>query len=83
MVLEAGDAVPADGRLVSCSSLKVEEAALTVSRFRLKTDNVLDTKDGDIPLGDRTNMAYMGSLVVYGRGMMVVTATGMDTEMAR
>ena len=68
VVLEAGDAVPADGRLLESASLKIEEAALT----------------GDsIPLGDRKNMCYMGSTVVYGRGKAVITATGMDTEMGK
>lgn len=84
VLLEAGDAVPADGRLLSCVSLKVEEAALTGESVPVeKTDAVLDPKEGDIPLGDRINMVYMGSCVVYGRGTMVVTATGMDTEMGK
>jgi Ca2+-transporting ATPase len=84
VLLEAGDAVPADGRLISCVSLKVEEAALTGESVPVeKTDAVLDAKEGDIPLGDRVNMVYMGSLAVYGRAMMVVTATGMNTEMGK
>jgi Ca2+-transporting ATPase len=84
VLLEAGDAVPADGRLISCVSLKVEEAALTGESVPVeKTDAVLDGKDGDIPLGDRVNMVYMGSSAVYGRAMMVVTATGMGTEMGK
>jgi len=84
VLLEAGDAVPADGRLISCVSLKVEEAALTGESVPVeKTDAVLEAKEGDIPLGDRINMVYMGSSVVYGRGMMVVTATGMNTEMGK
>lgn len=84
VLLEAGDAVPADGRLISCFSLKVEEAALTGESVPVeKTDAVLDAKENDIPLGDRVNMVYMGSSVVYGRAMMVVTATGMNTEMGK
>ena len=84
VLLEAGDAVPADGRLISCFSLKVEEAALTGESVPVeKTDAVLDTKEGDISLGDRTNMVYMGSSAVYGRAMMAVTATGMNTEMGK
>ena len=84
VVLEAGDAVPADGRLISCVSLKVEEAALTGESVPVdKTEAALDGREGDIPLGDRINMVYMGSAVVYGRGTMVVTATGMNTEMGK
>jgi Ca2+-transporting ATPase len=84
VLLEAGDAIPADGRLVSCASLKVEEAALTGESVPVeKTDVVLDTKEGDIPLGDRVNMVYMGSSAVYGRAMMAITATGMNTEMGK
>ena len=85
VLLEAGDAVPADGRLLESASLKIEEAALTgesvpVSKFI----DIIELRDGkDVPLGDRKNMAYMGSTVVYGRGSMVVTATGMDTEMGK
>ena len=84
--LEAGDAVPADGRLLENASLKIEEAALTgesvpVSKFI----DIINLRDGakDIPLGDRKNMVYMGSTVVYGRGTAVITATGMDTEMGK
>jgi len=84
VLLEAGDAVPADGRLIRCASLKVEEAALTGESVPVeKTDAPLNAREGDIPLGDRINMVYMGSSAVYGRAMMVVTATGMNTEMGK
>ena len=83
VLLEAGDAVPADGRIIESASLKIEEAALTGESVSVdKTADAL-TASGEVPLGDRTNMAYMGSTVVYGRGVMVVCATGMDTEMGR
>lgn len=82
VLLEAGDAVPADGRILESASMKIEEAALTgesvpVSKF---TEPLAGEQ---VSLGDRKNMAYMGSAVVYGRGRMVVTATGMDTEMGK
>lgn len=85
VLLEAGDAVPADGRIIENASLKIEEAALTgesvpVSKF-IDTINLTDS--ADVPLGDRKNMAYMGSTVVYGRGAMIVTAVGMQTEMGK
>ena len=79
IVLEAGDAVPADGRILECASMKVEEAALTGESVPvLKTERVLSLEEGtkDVPLGDRKNMVYMGSTVVYGRGAAVVTGTG-------
>ena len=83
VLLEAGDAVPADGRIIESASLKIEEAALTGESVPVdKTADAL-TAAGEVPLGDRTNMAYMGSTVVYGRGVMVACATGMDTEMGR
>ena len=82
VVLEAGDAVPADGRLLESASLKIEEAALTGESVPVnKAVEVIF--DGDVPLGDRRNMCYMGSTVVYGHGRAVVTATGMGTEMGR
>ncbi len=86
VILEAGDSVPADGRIIEEASLKIEEAALTGESVpATKQAGVLSIAEGakDVPLGDRTNMVYMGSTVVYGRGRAVVTATGMDTEMGK
>ncbi|MGI6772819.1 MAG: calcium-translocating P-type ATPase, PMCA-type [Acutalibacteraceae bacterium] len=85
VILEAGDAVPADGRILTSASLKIEEAALTGESVPVsKTAEVLKPcADGDIGLGDRKNMVYMGSTVVYGRGTAVITGTGMDTEMGK
>lgn len=84
--LEAGDAVPADGRIIDSASLKIEEAALTGESVPVtKLIDILNLKSGeqDVPLGDRKNMVYMGSTVVYGRGTIVVTGTGMETEMGK
>ena len=85
IVLEAGDSVPADARIFECASMKIEEAALTGESVPVnKALDILGVSgDDDVPLGDRKNMAYMGSSVVYGRGTAVVTATGMDTEMGK
>lgn len=85
IVLEAGDSVPADARILECASMKVEEAALTGESVPVtKTSDALDAPEGkDIPLGDRKNMVYMGSTVVYGRGRAVITDTGMNTEMGK
>ena len=85
VILEAGDSVPADARIIECASMKVEEAALTGESVAVeKTESpVSAAENGDVPLGDRKNMVYMGSIVVYGRGKAVVCATGMDTEMGK
>lgn len=85
VLLEAGDAIPADGRLIECASLKIEEAALTGESVPSEkiSDVLQSTRGQDVPLGDRKNMCYMGSCVVYGRGKMIVTATGMQTEMGK
>lgn len=85
VLLEAGDAVPADGRIIECASMKIEEAALTGESVPVtKTTDVLYAGEAkDVPLGDRKNMVYMGSTVVYGRGAAVICAIGMDTEMGK
>ncbi len=85
IVLEAGDAVPADARILECASMKIEEAALTGESVPVdKKDGTLTaSENGDVALGDRKNMVFMGSTVVYGRGKAVVVATGMDTEMGK
>lgn len=85
VLLEAGDAVPADGRIFESASLKIEESALTgesvpVNKF-IKAIGLEGQKD--VPLGDRKNMMYMGSTVVYGRGKAIITSIGMDTEMGK
>ncbi|MFR2965621.1 MAG: cation-translocating P-type ATPase [Anaerovoracaceae bacterium] len=85
VILEAGDAVPADGRIIQCASMKIEEAALTGESVPVdKTEETLELAgEKEIPLGDRKNMVYMGSTVVYGRGAAVVCETGMNTEMGK
>ena len=83
VLLEAGDAVPADGRLLESASLKIEEAALTGESVPVNKTAETISAQGDVPLGDRKNMCYKGSTVVYGRGSAVITATGMDTEMGK
>ena len=85
VVLEAGDAVPADCRIIECASLKAEEAALTGESVPSnKVSEALEPNaNGDVALGDRKNMVFSGSTIVYGRAKAVVVATGMDTEMGK
>ncbi len=86
IILEAGDAVPADARILESMSIKAEEAALTGESVPSdKTEKTLNISadQKDVPLGDRKNMVYMGSTIVYGRGKAIVTATGMQTEMGK
>ena len=85
ILLEAGDSVPADARIIESASMKIEEAALTGESVPVtKHADVLTAEsNGEVPLGDRKNMVYMGSTVAYGRGRAVVTGTGMDTEMGK
>ena len=79
VTFEAGDKVPADGRLLVAATLEIEEAALTGESTPVLKD-VAPVADGDVPLGDRVDMAYMNSTVTRGRGEMVVTETGMATQ---
>ena len=82
MFLEAGNKVSADGRLLESANLRVQEAALTgESEAVEKRAEMIGGED--LPLGDRKNMAYMGTLVTYGRGIVVVTETGMRTELGK
>ena len=86
VLLEAGDSVPADCRVLESASMKIEEAALTGESVPVdKHADAIALAAGadDVPLGDRKNMCYMGSVVVYGRGRAVVVGTGMDTEMGK
>ncbi len=86
IVFEAGDTVPADCRIIESHSLKSEEAALTgesVPVNKIIDVLMLETNKEDVPLGDRTNMLFNGSTVVYGRGKAIVVACGMDTEMGK
>ena len=86
VLLEAGDSVPADCRVLESASMKIEESALTGESLPVeKTAEILTLSGGadDIALGDRKNMCYSGSVVVYGRGRAVVVATGMNTEMGK
>ncbi len=81
VLLEAGDSVPADCRILEVASCKVEEAALTGES--VPVDKIFDTISGEVSLGDRKNMLYMGSSIAYGRAKAVVVATGMATEMGK
>ena len=85
ILLEAGDSVPADCRVIESATMKIEEAALTGESVPVEKHANPIELDGadDVPLGDRKNMCYMGSTVVYGRGRAVVVGTGMDTEMGK
>ena len=85
VVLEAGDAIPADCRIFESAGMKAEESALTGESVPVeKTAEALSLNGAkSVTLGDRKNMSYMGSTIVYGRGKAVVTATGMDTEMGK
>lgn len=81
ILLEAGDMIPADGRLIENASLKVDESALTGESLAVEKD--LETLSAEVPLGDRTNMVFSGSFVTYGRGKAVITDTGMQTEVGK
>lgn len=86
VLLEAGDSVPADCRVLESASMKIEEAALTGESVPVEKHAdliALAADTDDVPLGDRKNMCYMGSTVVYGRGRAVVVGTGMKTEMGK
>ena len=82
LYLEAGDFVSADGRIIENYSLQVNESSLTgESESVIKTDEIINEKD--IPVGDRKNMVFSGSLVTYGRATLVVTEVGMETEIGK
>lgn len=88
VAIEAGDQIPADGRLIESASLKVEESALTgesvaVEKTAKKLEIPEELNGKEMPLGDRKNMVYMGSSVAYGRGLAVICSTGMNTEMGK
>jgi len=82
IMLEAGDYIPADGRILECASMKVDESALTGESLGVeKTTDVIE--QDEVPLGDRINMVYSGSFLTYGRGSFVVTEIGMNTEVGK
>ena len=81
VMLEAGDYVPADGRILENASLKVDESALTGESLGVEKKE--EEIEGEVPLGDRTNMVYSGSFVSYGRGSFLVTGIGMETEVGK
>ena len=85
VVLDAGDSIPADGRILECASLKCDEAALTGESVPSEktAEPIIPKGTADTPLGDRVNMVYMGSTAVYGRGRFVVTSIGMKTEVGK
>ena len=82
VMLDAGDYIPADGRLTECASLKVDESALTGESLGVEK-NLDPIQEEEVPLGDRLNMVYSGSFVTYGRGSFVVTGIGMETEVGK
>uniref|UniRef100_UPI003A8FF16B HAD-IC family P-type ATPase n=1 Tax=Eubacterium maltosivorans TaxID=2041044 RepID=UPI003A8FF16B len=80
--LDAGDNVPADGRLIEAAALQIQESALTGESVAVEK-NLADLSNPETPLGDRLNSVYMSSTVTYGRGKFIVTKTGMDTEIGK
>lgn len=81
VILEAGDSIPADGRLIESASLQTNESALTGESLNIDKD--IRDIDREVPLGDRKNMVYSGSFVTYGRGKFIVTDIGMNTEVGK
>lgn len=81
VLLDAGDYVCADGRILENASLKINESALTGESVSVEKEDIIITKE--VPLGDRTNMVFSGSFVTYGRGSFLVTETGMNTEVGK
>lgn len=81
LLLEAGDLVAADGRIIHNYSLQVNESSLTGESTNV--DKTEDRIEGEVPLADRTNMVYSSSLVTYGRAEVIVTGTGMETEIGK
>src|SRR5690606_14413564 len=82
VLLQEGDRIPADGRLVVAKSLNIEEAALTGESQPVEK-SVAAIPETDVPLGDRLNMAFMGTAINFGRGEMIVTGTGLKTELGK
>ncbi|MDZ7341851.1 MAG: cation-translocating P-type ATPase [candidate division KSB1 bacterium] len=82
IILEAGNLVPADARLIDCVNLKIQEAALTGESDAVEKNTAALART-DLTLGDRINMAYMGTMVTYGHGEAVAVATGMNTQLGR
>ena len=79
--LDAGDYIPADGRILECASLKTDESALTGES--LGVEKSTEPVKGEVSLGDRTNMVYSGCFATYGRASFAVTAIGMETEVGK
>lgn len=83
IILDAGRYIPCDIRLIECANLKIEESALTGESVPVEKTSEILLSEGKVPLGDQKNMAFMSTLVTYGRGIGIAAATGMDTEIGK
>ncbi len=83
IALEAGDLAVADGRLLECHNLQVNESSLTGESLAVEKQTEAMETEGAVPLGDQFNMIFSGSLIIQGRAVMVATATGMHTEIGK